>query len=167
MDFTEIYKQSSFLVAFSPGTQFILTAIEDRLIIRRTDTLQIIRTWLLDASRSPTHASLTTFKAKPGSVLNPTQEAWISHLGWSCDSEIILAACAKRGVVHLRKLQDEDWIGRIDCGAEGNWNVLVPHAILWRDSSGLVKAELAPDGRTVLCFSEWGVRSLPFLPSPS
>lgn len=122
MDFTEIYRQSSSLVLFSPGAQFILTAIEDRLIVRRTDTLQITRTWLLDASRSPTHASLTTFKAKPSSIPipNPTHEAWISHLGWSCDSEIILAACAKRGVVHLRKLQDEDWTGRIDCGAEGS-----------------------------------------------
>ncbi|KAG5340606.1 hypothetical protein C0989_001048 [Termitomyces sp. Mn162] len=143
MDFTEIYKQSSSLVSFSPGTQFILTAIEDRLIVRRTDTLQIIRTWLLDASRSPTHASLTTLKAKSSSLahLVSTQEAWISHLGWSCDSEFILAACAKRGVVHIKKLQDEDWTGRIDCGAEG-----------------LVKVEWAPDGRTILCFSEWGLR---------
>ncbi|KAG6862416.1 hypothetical protein C0995_011856 [Termitomyces sp. Mi166 len=146
MDFTEIYKQSSSLVAFSPGAQFILTAVEDRLIVRRTDTLQITRTWLLDASRSPTHASLTilkTSKTKSSSTSNsiPTQEAWISHLGWSCDSEFILAACAKRGIVHLKKLQDEDWTGRIDCGAEG-----------------LVKAEWAPDGRTILCFSEWGLR---------
>ncbi|KAH0590872.1 WD repeat-containing protein 8 [Termitomyces sp. J132] len=143
MDFTEIYKQSSSLVSFSPGTQFILTAIEDRLIVRRTDTLQIIRTWLLDASRSPTHASLTTLKAKSSSLahLVSTQEAWISHLGWSCDSEFILAACAKRGVVHIKKLQDEDWTGRIDCGAEG-----------------LVKVKWAPDGRTILCFSEWGLR---------
>lgn len=26
---------------------------------------------------------------------------------------------------------------------------------------GLTKAEWAPDGRTVLCFSEWGVRPPP------
>ncbi|KAG5647618.1 hypothetical protein DXG03_008971 [Asterophora parasitica] len=143
MDFTEIYKQSASLVAFSPGAHFILTAVQDRIIVRRTDTLQITRTWLLDASRSPTHASLTSFKSKPGpsNGIASGQEAWISHVGWSCDSEYILAACAKRGVVHLQKLRDEEWNGRIDCGAEG-----------------LVKAEWAPDGRTILCFSEWGLR---------
>ncbi|KAG6818038.1 hypothetical protein H0H87_009193 [Tephrocybe sp. NHM501043] len=122
MDFTEIYQQSSSLVSFSPGTQWILTAVQDRIIVRRTDSLQITRTWLLDASRSATNASLTTLKSKPNqaSNSNPPQEAWISHLGWSCDSEYILAACAKRGVVHLKKLQEEQWTGRIDCGAEGN-----------------------------------------------
>ncbi|GLB36033.1 putative WD40 repeats [Lyophyllum shimeji] len=142
MDFTEIYKQSSALAAFSPGAHFILTAVQDRIIVRRTDTLQITRSWLLDASRSPTNASLTTFKSKNSTTnTNAAHEAWISHVGWSCDSEYILAACAKRGVVHLQKLRDEEWNGRIDCGAEG-----------------LVKAEWAPDGRTILCFSEWGLR---------
>ncbi|KAF8078745.1 hypothetical protein FPV67DRAFT_1466293 [Lyophyllum atratum] len=142
MDFTDVYKQSSSLVAFSPGAHFILTAVQDRIIVRRTDTLQITRTWLLNTSKSPTNASLTTFKSKPSaSSTNAAQEGWISHTGWSSDSEYILAACAKRGVVHLQKLRDEDWNGRIDCGAEG-----------------LAKAEWAPDGRTILCFSEWGLR---------
>lgn len=127
MDFTEIYKQSSSLVAFSPGAQFILTAVQDRLIVRRTDTLQITRTWLIDASRSPTQASLTTFKSKPtASNTNTPSEAWVSHVGWSCDSEFILAACAKRGVVHILKLRDEEWSGRIDSGAEGDM-VYIPH----------------------------------------
>ena len=65
---------------------------------------------------------------------------WVSHAGWSCDSEYVLGACAKAGVVQVFKLRDETWSARIDAGAEG-----------------LVKAEWAPDGRTVLCFSEWGV----------
>ncbi|KAF9462116.1 WD repeat-containing protein 8 [Collybia nuda] len=142
MDFTEIYKQSSSLVAFSPGAHFILTAVQQRLIVRRSDSFQISRTWLLDTSPSPTHAALTTSKSRINSS-NPhhSSDPPISHVGWSCDSEYILAACAKRGVVHLLKLQDEEWSGRIDSGAEG-----------------LVKAEWAPDGRSVLCFSEWGLR---------
>lgn len=44
----------------------------------------------------------------------------MTHCGWSCDSEYILAAFAKRGVVHILKLRDEDWSGRIEAGAEGN-----------------------------------------------
>lgn len=121
MDFTEIYKQSSSLVAFSAGAHFILTAVQDRIIVRRTDTLQITRTWQVDASRSPTQATLTTLKSKPGtSNTNSSSEAWVTHIGWSCDSEYILAACAKLGVVHILKLRDEEWKGRIDSGAEGD-----------------------------------------------
>ncbi|TFK36832.1 WD repeat-containing protein 8 [Crucibulum laeve] len=142
MDFTEIYRQTASLVAFSPGGQFVLTAVQDRLIVRRTDTFQITRTWLLDPSPSPTQAAVhpkSTIKAK--GAQSTTIDSWITHVGWSCDSEYILAACAKQGVVHLMKLRDEEWSGRIDAGVEG-----------------LLKAEWAPDGRTVLCFSEWGLR---------
>ncbi|KAF9569883.1 WD40 repeat-like protein [Agrocybe pediades] len=147
MDFTELYRQSASLVAFSPGAHFILTAIEDRIIVRRTDTFQITRTWLIDSSPSATQAAFsskanpTKQKSQPPNGSNVNPDAWITHIGWSCDSEYILAACAKRGVVHLLKLREEDWSGRIDSGAEG-----------------LVKAEWAPDGRTVLCFSDWGLR---------
>ncbi|KAF9022969.1 YVTN repeat-like/Quino protein amine dehydrogenase [Hymenopellis radicata] len=131
MDFTEIYKQSGSLVSFSPGGHFILTAIEDRLVIRRTDSCQIARTVLIDASPSPTNSFLqkTTVKTR------------ISHASWSSDSEYFLAACAPKGAVHVYKLQDERWYARIDAGAEG-----------------LVKAEWSPDGRYILCFSEWGLR---------
>jgi len=139
--FTEIYKQSAGLVSFSPGAHFILTAVHDRLIVRRADTFQITRTWLVDASPAPT-VNVTSKSAQssaPGATIS-TLENWISHIGWSCDSEYLLAACAKKGVVNVFKLRDEDWSSRIDSGAEG-----------------LVKAEWAPDGRTILCFSEWGV----------
>ncbi|KAJ3565461.1 hypothetical protein NP233_g7617 [Leucocoprinus birnbaumii] len=145
MDFTEIYRQSSSLVAFSPGGHFILTAVEDRIIVRRTDTFQITRTWLVDASPSQTNLFLSSKqnqKTKVTQVTPPNvNDAWITHCGWSCDSEYILAACTKRGVVHILKLRDEDWTGRIEAGTEG-----------------LTKAEWAPDGRTILCFSEWGLR---------
>lgn len=133
------------LVAFSPGAHFILTAVQDRIIVRRTDNFQITRTWLVDASPSPPQAALSVLKSKQkassSSSATPQIDSWITHAGWSSDSEYILAACTKRGVVHLLKLRDEEWRGRIDSGAEG-----------------LVKAEWAPDGRTVVCFSEWGLR---------
>ncbi|KAF9480086.1 WD repeat-containing protein 8 [Pholiota conissans] len=147
MDFTELYRQSSSLVAFSPGAHFIITAVQDRVIVRRTDTFQITRTWLVDASSSPTEVatfSRPQSKPKPQAAASSSAniaDNWISHIGWSCDSEFVLAACAKKGVVHLYKLRDEEWHGRIDSGVEG-----------------LVKAQWAPDGRTVLCFSDWGLR---------
>ncbi|KAF9524092.1 WD repeat-containing protein 8 [Crepidotus variabilis] len=144
MDFTEIYRQSSSLVAFSPGAHFIMTAVQDRIIVRRTDTFQITRTWLVDSTPNPTQAlfkAATTSKSTKPPISTSPEVSTITHLGWSCDSEYILAACAKKGVVHLLKLRDEEWNGRIDAGAEG-----------------LLSAEWAPDGRTVVCFSEWGLR---------
>jgi hypothetical protein len=144
MDFTELYRQTFQLVAVSQGAHFILTAVQDRLIVRRADTFQITRTWLVDSSPSPTVALLQ--RPKPNAGQASSQDGWITHIGWSCDSEFLFGACSKRGVVHVFKLRDEEWKARIDAGAEG-----------------LVKAEWAPDGRTILCFSEWGVSA--FVPS--
>ena len=123
MDFTELYRHSASLVVFSPGTHFILTAVQDRIIVRKADTFQITRTWVVDNSPSPTHTALfssSNSKQKSVHTANTPTDGWITHLGWSHDSEFILAACAKRGVVHLLQLRDEDWSGRIDSGAEGD-----------------------------------------------
>jgi hypothetical protein len=120
MDFTEIYKQTSGLVEFSPGAQFILTATENRVIVRRTDTLQITRTWQLDSQPSATQAVLSAAQMKhPRGGKDAQMDGWITQIGWSCDSEYILAAFAKKGVVQVLKLRDESWSGRIDSGAEG------------------------------------------------
>ena len=126
MDFTELYRQSASLVAFSPGAHFLLTAVQDRIIVRRTDTFQIARTWLVDNSPSPTHTALFSRNSSKGktqvssSSSGLNTDSSITHIGWSCDSEYILAACAKKGVVHLLKLRDDEWNGRIDSGAEGD-----------------------------------------------
>jgi len=109
------------------------------LIVRRTDTLQITRTWTVSAPSS-TATILSNSKSTPlNSGVSP--EAWISHAGWSCDSEYLLAASAKKGIVEVFKLRDENWNARIEAGVEG-----------------LLKAEWAPDGRHILCFSQWGLR---------
>ncbi|KAH8102516.1 WD repeat-containing protein 8 [Cristinia sonorae] len=139
MDFTEIYKQTSGLVFFSPGAHFILTAAQDRLVVRRADSFQITRAW--HASSDASQSSKTPSARLSSGSTNSPQDGWITHAGWSCDSEYILAACARRGVVNVYKLRDENWSARIDAGTEG-----------------LVKAEWAPDGRSVLCFSAWGLR---------
>ena len=115
MDFTQAYKQSNFLVEFSKGAQWILTAVDDRLIVRRADSFLIERTWLVES-------------------------ASITHIGWSWDSEYVFGANSKQGVVNVFKITDEAWNARVLAGAEG-----------------LARAEWAPDGRSILCFSEWGV----------
>ena len=121
MDFTQLYKQANSLVEFSPGAQWILSAHQDRVIVRRTDTFEITRTWAVDGSPSPTHDLLLSnlVQQKPSPAVQSPADGYISHIGWSCDSEYILAACAKRGFVHLLKLRDGEWNGRIEAGAEG------------------------------------------------
>ncbi|EMD35848.1 hypothetical protein CERSUDRAFT_124462 [Gelatoporia subvermispora B] len=142
MDFTEIYKQTANLVAFSPGTQFLLTAVQDRLVVRRADSFEISRTWQLDSAPSATFAALSTSsQSRLGKSRAGAGEGWITHAGWSCDSEYVFAACAPRGVVGVFKLRDEEWRARVEAGAEG-----------------LARAEWAPDGRSIVCFSEWGLR---------
>ena len=144
MDFTELYKHSNALVSLSQGAHFILTAVHDRLIVRRADTFQIARSWQIDTSPSPSYAAMAISTRR-------TQDAGpITHIGWSRDSEYVLAACAKTGVTHVFCMRDEQWHALIEAGTEG-----------------LVKAEWALDGRHILCFSEWGVSYiLPSTPSP-
>ncbi|KAH7885892.1 WD repeat-containing protein 8 [Phlebopus sp. FC_14] len=137
MDFTEIYKQSGNLVHFSPGAHFILNAVEDVLIVRRTDTLQITRTWTIGEPSTTINVLSNTRQ----SAATAASERCISHFGWSCDSEYVFAASTRRGIVEVFKLRDESWNARIETGAEG-----------------LAKAEWAPDGRSILCFSDWGLR---------
>ncbi|KAF5355775.1 hypothetical protein D9756_004069 [Leucocoprinus leucothites] len=148
MDFTEIYRQSSSLVAFSPGGHFILTAVEDRIIVRRTDTFQITRTWLVDASPSHTNLFLSTkqnTKVKTSqNSSNTINDTWITHCGWSCDSEYILAACAKRGTVHILKLRDEDWTGRIEAGTE-EWGLRVTLWSLVTATASYIQFPIHPD----------------------
>lgn len=149
MDFTEIYRQSSGLVAFSPGAHFILTAVADRLIVRRADSFNVSRSWQVSASPSPSVAavSLRPPKATSRHTDNITQTPVISHVGWSSDSEYVFAACAKHGSVCVYRMRDEEWSAKIESGAEG-----------------LLKAEWAPDGRHILCFSEWAVSHTHYSP---
>lgn len=151
MDFTEIYKQTASLVSFSPGTHFLLTAVQDRLIVRRSDSFQIARTWQLQPNPSPpsssnSNSNLNSTNANSNAQqpqktrATPGPEGYVTHAAWSSDSEYILGACARRSFVEVFKIRDEEWRARIDVGAEG-----------------LARVEWTPDGRSILCFSEWGV----------
>ena len=115
MDFTQTYKQSNFLVEFSKDAQWILTAVDDRLIVRRADSFFIERTWLVEP-------------------------APITRVGWSWDSGYVFGANSKQGVVNVSKITDETWSARIVAGMEG-----------------LARVDWASDGRSIICFSEWGV----------
>jgi hypothetical protein len=143
MDFTEIYRQSGGLVAFSPGAHFILTAVSDRLVVRRADTFHVSRSWQVPSLPSPSAAAIAAASSRhirPAPDADNITQNVITHIAWSPDSEYVFAACAKFGLVFVFRMRDEEWSARIETGTEG-----------------LLRAEWAPDGRHVLCFSEWGV----------
>ena len=154
MDYTELFHQSNGLVAFSNGAHWLANAVNDRLVVRRADTFQITRAWRVDVGPSATNVAFATnsnrhtnpvaaqssASAPPAIASSSADPSLISHIGWSADSEFLLAASARHGIVNVFKMRDEDWSARIEAGVEG-----------------LLKAEWAPDGRHILCFSEWGV----------
>ena len=140
MDFTEIYRQSGSLVAFSPGAHFILTAVADRLVVRRADTFHVSRSWQVPSLPSPSAAVVAIAPQRPIKPGLDADNIVITQIAWSPDSEYVFAACAKLGLVYLYCMRDEEWTAHIEAGTEG-----------------LLRAEWAPDGRHVLCFSEWGV----------
>ncbi|KAL5534433.1 hypothetical protein ACEPAG_895 [Sanghuangporus baumii] len=142
MDYTELFQQSNGLVAFSNGAHWIANVVNDRLIVRRSDTFRIARAWRVEAGPSSTNLALATGSIKHSPIGQSSSEpALISHIGWAADSEFLLAASTRHGIVSVFKMRDEDWSARIEVGIEG-----------------LVRAEWAPDGRHILCFSEWGLR---------
>src|SRR6266404_407354 len=118
MDFTEIYRQSSGLVAFSPGAHFILTAVADRLIVRRADSFHVSRSWQVSSSPSQSVAAIAAVSSRPSKpgrhTDNTTPTPVISHIGWSSDSEYVFAACAKSGFVSIFRMRDEEWASKID-----------------------------------------------------
>ena len=137
MDFTDLYRHTNAQVAFSPGRHFILTAINDRVVVRKSSTFTITASFQADLTPSTTSSVL----AGNSSAKLLAAEASVAQCTWSPDSEYILAACPRRGIVNIFALRDTTWNARIEAGVEG-----------------LVRAEWAPDSRHILCFSEFGVR---------
>lgn len=95
--------------------------------MRLAETFQISQAWQIQPHAHATDSAGTR---------SPTSES--AQCAWSCDSRYILVA--KCGLVQVFDLADKGWEASIQTGAEG-----------------LAKAVWAPDGRCILCFSEWGV----------
>jgi hypothetical protein len=92
-DFTEIYKQSGSLCYFSPNGEYIATAVQQRLVIRETNSLQIVQ-------------------------LYNCQDV-IQDICWSNDSDLILVASYKMATFQIWSLTDESWAAQIDEGIVG------------------------------------------------
>jgi WD40 repeat protein len=97
-DFTEVFKQTQGLVSFSPNGEYLATAVQQRLVIRESQSLQILQ------------------------LFNCTD--LIQHVSWSQGSDLILVASYKLGIFQVFSLEDEEWTGKVDEGILGCSKVL-------------------------------------------
>lgn len=115
LDFSDSFKHSGH-VKWSPDGRYVAAAAQYRLVIRDSEELQIVQLF--------------------------TTHDTISALEWSADSEYVLTAMNKRGLVQVWKVDDPDWHCKIDEGP-----------------AGLVGAMWAPDARHVLTWCDFGLRA--------
>lgn len=132
-DFSQIYHAQT--VTFSPGTTFLATAYQNRLIVRSTATLAIVRTYqcLVPA--------ISSAKAGPFTSVDVT----VDSIQWSPDSLFVLAFSGKAAMAWVFALTEEG-------SGEGG-----EVARIGSDVEGLVHVEWGRGGREVLAWSEYGV----------
>ena len=115
LDFSETYKRTGPTPVFSPDGRFLATAVEYRLVIRDAETLTV--------------TSISSCMDR------------IHKIEWHPDSDHILCACYKRGVVQCFQVSDEHWTCLIDEGP-----------------AGCVHARWSPKGTHVLTVADFNVR---------
>ncbi|CAM6111970.1 unnamed protein product [Calypogeia fissa] len=114
MEFSDTYKHSG-PCFFSPDARFLAVAVDYRLVIRDVISLKVVQLY---------------------SCLDK-----ISHVEWAPDSEYLLCALYKKGIVQAWSVSDPDWTCKIDEGA-----------------AGLTHARWSPDSRHILTTSEFLLR---------
>ena len=93
MNFSELFKQSQSLSKFSPDGQYIVSCVSYKVIVRSTESLQILRLYTcMDA---------------------------VQHVEWSSDSGFVLCAMYKRGICQVWSIDQPDWTCKIDEGSAG------------------------------------------------
>lgn len=97
MNFTVPYKQSSNLCRFSPDLKYVATAVDNIIVIRNAETLQVSREFKHSTS--------------------------IQCIEWSPNSSLILAANLIKGDIMIRGIYDPTWKKLIKEGPAGLLNV--------------------------------------------
>ena len=93
MNFSETFKQSQQLCTYSPDGAYLATCNSYKVVVRATDTLQILRLYTcLDA---------------------------VQDVEWSSDSSFILSSMYKRGIVQVWSMDNPEWTCKIDEGSAG------------------------------------------------
>lgn len=131
-DFSQFYHAST--LSFSPGTTFVATAHQNRIIVRSSSSLAVVRTWVC------------VLPSSPSSSCSPLTIESIDQLLWSSDSRYIMAFSVKASTA---------WVFALTEDGKGEGGEL---ARIGGDGvEGLSRVEWGPLGRVVLAWSEHGV----------
>lgn len=129
------------VLGYSPGTTFLATAFNDRVIVRSTSSLQIVRTWQCLPSASGSSSSSRN-RSVSGTKRTPNVE--IDSLEWSPDTMYLLAYASKA---------ETAWVFALTRDGDGASGEI---AKLEGGVEGLVRAEWGKRGE-VLAWSDHGV----------
>ena len=92
-DFTEIYKQSNFLVSFSKNGEYVATTVQQRLVIRETLSMEIVQLYGC--------------------------EDHIQYLEFSNDNDLVLVCSYKNNGYQVFSTTDESWTAQFKSGSSG------------------------------------------------
>lgn len=138
-DFSPLYRSA--LSTFSPGSTFLATAHQNRIIVRSTHNLAIVRTWTLTSLAASTDG---VSHAESSSQAN-ARVLTMDEVQWSDDGLYILALCRAVQTIWVFALAEE---GK---GIEGEVAKIVA------GPEGLEGARWAKGGREVIVWSEHDV----------
>ncbi|WVQ71313.1 hypothetical protein IAR50_000841 [Cryptococcus sp. DSM 104548] len=136
-EFSHLFSANT--IAFSPGTTFLATAYLNRIVVRSTASLQVVRTW---ACIRPPEALASSSKQKAGcsSAQDPVlDEFLIDSLQWSRDSLYLLVYSSQVKMAWVYGIAQEGESARI--GGSG--------------VEGLVRVEWGRGARDVLAWQEF------------
>lgn len=133
-DFSPLYHATQ--TSFSPGSTFLATSYQNRLIVRSTHNLSIVRTWEL----SPPSG----LQGEKDNNLNKGKEKQIriDDIQWSDDGLYILAFVNAEGAVWVFGLAEEG------NGANGEVVRIISGL------EGMSEARWVKGGREILCWAE-------------
>ncbi|WVR05544.1 hypothetical protein IAU60_002563 [Kwoniella sp. DSM 27419] len=131
-DFSQLFHGS--VLAYSPGTTFLAAVYQNRLIVRSTATLQIVRTW---SCHRPQSARART----------EGEQVVIDSVQWSNDSMYILAHSVKSKLAWVFGLAED---GSGDCGEIAQ--------IGGEGPEGLVRVEWGRGANDVLAWSDYALK---------
>lgn len=140
-DFSPLYRSS--LSAFSPGSTFLATAHQNRLIVRSVHNLSIVRAWDVKNSGGLDGNAST---GQAGSQGPASRSATIDEISWSDDGLYILVVSLSGQTVWVYGIAEEGG------GVDGEVVRIQP------GPEGLEGARWAKGGREVICWSEHYVR---------
>lgn len=140
-DFSQLYHSS--VVAYSPGSSFLATIHGNRLIVRSTATLAVVRSFQCLNEADPSASSATS------RILDEPSKQSIDQISWSNDSLYLLAYSAKAATAWIFGLTDEG------NGQGGEVARLGGEGI-----EGLARVEWGRGGREVLAWSDLGVSTV-------